>query len=191
VLKRTNLINHIRSTDKNPKIARRRIDNLEELLSSIAQFQVNHGGSIQTYLRRITLDRSDPGADAEDKRGVKLLTLHSSKGLEFPCVFLVGLEEGYLPHSRSLDDHSGIAEERRLTYVGITRAKRRLTLTSSAVRSRYGQEEQREPSRFLEEIPEETLESERAKKAESLVKKREEQNQKYLSALKSTIFDDE
>ena len=85
------------------------------------------------------------------------MTLHSSKGLEFPVVFLVGMEEGFLPHSRSMDDPSDIAEERRLTYVGITRAKQKLTLTSAAMRTRYGNDEHQEPSRFLEEIPSKTL----------------------------------
>ena len=190
VLQRANLVDHIRSSEKNPKLARRRVDNVEEILSSISQFQDEHGGSLRTYLTRITLDRSDPGEDEADQRGVKLLTLHSSKGLEFPVVFLVGVEEGYLPHSRSTDEQSGIAEERRLAYVGITRAKEHLTLTSSAIRKRYGQEEEREPSRFLEEIPDETLRTQRAGSSESLAQKRAEQNEKYLSALKAAIFDD-
>jgi DNA helicase II / ATP-dependent DNA helicase PcrA len=190
VLQRINLIDHIRSNEKNPKMARRRIDNVEEILSSIAQYQDAHGGSLKKYLTRITLDRSDPGEDADKQKGVKLLTLHSSKGLEFPGVFLVGMEEGYLPHSRSQDDRAGIDEERRLAYVGITRAKQFLTMTSSAMRKRYGREEEREPSRFLEEIPAETMQTQRASSAASLAKKREEQNDKYLSALKSAIFDD-
>ncbi len=191
VLQRTNMIDHIRSGEKNPKIARRRIDNLDEILSSIAQYQDgDNTGTMRNYLTRITLDRADPGENAEDQKGVKLMTLHSSKGLEFPVVFLVGMEEGYLPHSRSMDSEFDIAEERRLTYVGITRAQEQLTLTSSAVRKRYGQEEDREPSRFLEEIPDETLETKRAASAASLAKKRGEQNDKYLSALKSAIFDE-
>ncbi len=190
LLQRTHMVDYIRSSEKNPKIARRRVDNVEEILSSLSSYQDASGGTLQKYLTRIILDRSDPGDDAEDKKGVKLMTLHSSKGLEFPCVFLVGMEEGYLPHGRSLDDRQGIAEERRLAYVGITRAKEHLTLTSAAVRTRYGQQDEREPSRFLEEIPEETLEWHRAASAASLAEKREEQNQKYLSALKSAIFDD-
>lgn len=190
VLQRTHMIDYIRSSEKNPKIARRRIDNVEEILSSLSQYQDAGGGSIKNYLTRITLDRSDPGEDPEEQKGVRMMTLHSSKGLEFPVVFLVGMEEGYLPHSRSMDERSGIAEERRLTYVGITRAKEHLTLTSSAIRKRYGQEEEREPSRFIEEIPEDYIEVYSASTASSLASKREEQNQKYLSALKSAIFDD-
>jgi DNA helicase-2/ATP-dependent DNA helicase PcrA len=188
-LKRTHMIDYIRSSEKNPRIARRRIDNVDEILSSLAHYQENAGGTLQKYLTRITLDRSDLGDDAEEKQGVKLMTLHSSKGLEFPCVFLVGMEEGYLPHSRSLDDRFGLAEERRLAYVGITRAKEHLTLTSAAVRKRYGQEDEREPSRFLAEIPSDTLDIQRAGAARSLQEQRDAQNQKYLSALKSAIFD--
>src|SRR5699024_2668135 len=105
--------------------------------SSIAHYQENTGGTLERYLVRLSLDRSEIGTDAEDQAGVKLMTLHSSKGLEFPCVFLVGMEEGYLPHGRSLEDRQGLAEERRLAYVGITRAKEHLTLTSAAVRKQF------------------------------------------------------
>ena len=82
-----------------------------------------------------------------------LLTLHAAKGLEFPVVFIVGLEDGTLPHSRSFEDPEGMAEERRLFYVGITRAKRRLFLTHALNRTNYGYSEPADPSRFLEDIP--------------------------------------
>jgi DNA helicase-2/ATP-dependent DNA helicase PcrA len=190
VMQRTHLVDYIRSNEKNPKIARRRVNNVEEILSSLSQYQDGGGDSLKSYLTRITLDRSDPGEKDADKKGVRMLTLHSSKGLEFPCVFLVGMEEGYLPHGRSLDDDDGIFEERRLAYVGITRAQEHLTLTSAMMRTRYGQEEDREPSRFLEEIPDDCIEWQHAEAAASLAEKREEQNTKYLSALKSAIFDE-
>jgi superfamily I DNA/RNA helicase len=118
------------------------------------------------------------------------MTIHSSKGLELPCVFLVGMEEGYLPHHRNAEDPSDVSEERRLTYVGMTRAQKYLFLTSAVERTRYGQEEVREPSRFIEEIPEETVEQERAASSESLAEKRQEQNEKYLDAMRDAIFDD-
>jgi DNA helicase-2/ATP-dependent DNA helicase PcrA len=86
-----------------------------------------------------------------------LLTLHSAKGLEFPVVFIVGLEEGMLPHSRSLDDPEQMAEERRLLYVGLTRAKDRLFLTHTFIRTRYGESEPSVPSRFLKDIPSELV----------------------------------
>jgi DNA helicase-2/ATP-dependent DNA helicase PcrA len=82
-----------------------------------------------------------------------LLTLHSAKGLEFPVVFITGLEEGLLPHSRSFDDPDQMAEERRLMYVGVTRAKDRLYLTRAFVRTRYGESDPSAPSRFLDDIP--------------------------------------
>jgi DNA helicase-2/ATP-dependent DNA helicase PcrA len=82
-----------------------------------------------------------------------LLTLHSAKGLEFPVVFIVGLEEGLLPHSRSFEEPEEMAEERRLAYVGLTRAEDRLYLTHTFRRTRYGESETSVPSRFLEDIP--------------------------------------
>jgi DNA helicase-2/ATP-dependent DNA helicase PcrA len=82
-----------------------------------------------------------------------LLTLHSAKGLEFPIVFITGLEEGVLPHNRSLEDAEQMAEERRLAYVGLTRAKDRLYLTYAFRRARYGDSEPSVPSRFLEDVP--------------------------------------
>ncbi|HEY6006836.1 MAG TPA: 3'-5' exonuclease, partial [Geobacteraceae bacterium] len=88
-----------------------------------------------------------------DRDAVVLMSLHSSKGLEFPHVFLVGLEEGVLPHKRS-EEEGTIDEERRLCYVGITRARRHLTITRCQQRKKYGKLEDREPSRFLAEIPE-------------------------------------
>jgi len=86
-----------------------------------------------------------------------LLTLHSAKGLEFPVVFITGLEEGILPHSRSFDDPEQMAEERRLMYVGLTRAKDRLFLTRTFIRTRYGESEPSVPSRFLDDIPPELV----------------------------------
>ncbi|MFN3761994.1 MAG: 3'-5' exonuclease, partial [Anaerolineae bacterium] len=94
-----------------------------------------------------------------------LLTLHSAKGLEFPVVFIVGLEEGLLPHSRSLDDPEALAEERRLMYVGVTRAKERLFLTHAFRRARRGDYEPNVPSRFLADIPETLAEGKRRQKS--------------------------
>ncbi|MGM0555405.1 MAG: ATP-dependent helicase [Myxococcota bacterium] len=190
VLRRTNLVEHILNTDKNPKTARRRVDNVEEILSSLSDYQEKSGGSLRSYLDRIILDRRDPADNESEEDTVRLMTLHSSKGLEFPVVFLVGMEEGYLPHSRSMDDPSDIAEERRLAYVGITRAQQKLTLTSAQLRTRYGNEEHQEPSRFLEEIPAQTLRTQSAEESQSLADKRDQQNEKYLSAMKSMLFDD-
>jgi DNA helicase-2/ATP-dependent DNA helicase PcrA len=94
----------------------------------------------------------DEEAGAQDAR-VLMMTMHSAKGLEFPVVVIAGLEEGLFPHSRSADDEAELEEERRLCYVGITRAQRRLVLTSAARRRLFGDYQSTEPSRFIEEIP--------------------------------------
>lgn len=189
LLRDTHLVDHIRSAEKSTKIAARRVENLEEVLSGIAQFEARNAGTLEGFLTRITLDRSSTG-DEEPKKGVQCMTIHSSKGLEFPVVFMVGLEEGYLPHARSLDEPGGVDEERRLAYVGITRAQERLTMTRARVRSRYGREDEREASRFVEELPEQVMDSSRASRSQTLTEKRQEQNTKYLEAMKAALFDD-
>jgi len=95
------------------------------------------------------------------------MSLHASKGLEFPQVFLVGLEEGLLPHHRSIDEDPEVAEERRLCYVGITRARERLTISHCLKRRKYGTWEERQPSRFLAEIPAELFEGNRTTEQET------------------------
>ncbi len=190
-LKELRLEEHLKNIEKNPKRARRRISNLLDVLGSLQRFEELEGGTLRGYLERISLDRSYEAEDAEQAAGVKLLTLHSSKGLEFPAVFFVGMEEGLMPHERSSDSVEGLAEERRLAYVGITRAKEVLCMTSAAERTRYGQTYGCTPSRFLEEIPPDILEVRSAEGSDSLQDQRENQNQKYLSALKSTIFQDD
>ncbi len=190
LMRDTHMVDHIRSQEKSPKVASRRVENLEEVLSGIAQFEAREGGTLEGYLTRITLDRASPNTEDEDEDAVHCMTIHSSKGLEFPVVFMVGLEEGYLPHARSLDEMGGVDEERRLAYVGVTRAKERLIMSMAQVRTRYGKQDEREPSRFLDELPDELVSSNTADHSSTLSEKRDEQNQKYLSALKSAIFDD-
>ncbi|MGI6130220.1 MAG: DNA helicase PcrA [bacterium] len=133
--------------------AQGRLENLAEFLSVAASFaEENDDSSLSTFLSTISLytdqDSYDAGVEA-----VTLMTLHAAKGLEFPVVFLVGLEEGLFPHSRSLDTKEGLEEERRLCYVGLTRAKRRLYLTYARSRYLYGREQYCRPSCFLSEIP--------------------------------------
>lgn len=189
-LKRIGLIDYLRSSEKNPKIARHRVDNVEDILGSIADFEKKEGGTLRAYLNRISLDRSFDNDDEKAQQGVRLLTLHSSKGLEFPVVFFVGMEEGYLPHDRSQSSEEGISEERRLAYVGITRAKQVLYLTCALERSRFGKKIEREPSRFIDEIPAHMLQATSAAHSASLQEKKEEQNVRYLAALRAKIFDD-
>ncbi len=188
-LKRIGLIEHLRSVEKNPRIARRRVENVEDILGSIASFEEGYSSSLRAYISRISLDRSFD-SDAAPDPGVRLMTLHSSKGLEFPAVFFVGLEERYLPHERSLHSEADLSEERRLAYVGITRAKQFLCLSSAAERTRFGARETRQPSRFLDELPGDLLEVGSAHESASLVEKKDDQRKKYMAALRSAIFDD-
>ena len=137
-------------------VARR--ENLEELLSSAREFERSNeeGASVEEYLDAVSLATD---LDAGTRAGaVTLSTLHAAKGLEFPSVFVVGLEEGYLPHGNSGEDPDELEEERRLLYVGMTRAKDELTLTLSDRRLVYGRVQYRSPSRFLEELPRQELE---------------------------------
>lgn len=187
LMKRLDFEDYLRSQESSNKIARRRINNLEGLLSDISSFCERHGGSLDKYLTRLMLDRSSNNDD-EPKTSVRLMTFHSSKGLEFPVVFMVGVEEGYLPHENSKDSIKDISEERRLAYVGITRAKEHLYLTTAATRSRYGKAELREPSRFMDEIPEMLIAKERGEETKSLGGHQEDRNLKYLELAKK-MFD--
>ena len=98
-------------------------------------------------------DEKDDDKKEDQKNQVTLLTLHGAKGLEYPIVFLVGMEEGYLPHRRTIEEAKDFSEERRLCYVGITRAKEQVIITRARNRIRYGKKVPRYPSRFLAEIP--------------------------------------
>jgi DNA helicase-2/ATP-dependent DNA helicase PcrA len=156
-----------------------RMENLEELARAVAESQ-EAGESFTDFLDAAALV-SD--ADAfEDKPGVTLITLHSTKGLEFDHVFLTGLEEGICPHSRSLNEDKGIEEERRLVYVGMTRARTSLTITRAVYRRIFGNEQQMRaslPSRFLGEIPTELVETVRGSMAEIGQTRRYEPDPEY------------
>lgn len=133
--------------------AQSRIDNLHELISVAQEFAASEEeNNLENFLAHVALvsdiDDTELGEDA-----ITLMTLHSSKGLEFPVVFLVGMEEGIFPHARTLMDETEIEEERRLCYVGITRAKEKLFLSSTKMRTIYGNTVTYPPSRFLQEIP--------------------------------------
>ncbi|MFD5267097.1 DNA helicase PcrA [Streptomyces sp. NPDC058335] len=138
-----------------------RVENLQELASVALEFEQESGegettGSLSDFLERVALvaDSDQIPDESEDGSGViTLMTLHTAKGLEFPVVFLTGMEDGVFPHMRALGQTKELEEERRLAYVGITRARERLYLTRSALRSAWGQPSYNPPSRFLEEIP--------------------------------------
>ncbi|MGM0501870.1 MAG: DNA helicase PcrA, partial [Bacillota bacterium] len=139
--------------DKNTEDAKNRIDNIKELLSDMEEFQAdNEVAGLGEYLEKVALIADVDNLD-ESQPAVVLMTLHSAKGLEFPVVFLAGMEEEYLPHSRSMGEEEEVAEERRLCYVGITRAEEKLFVTNAGYRKIYGQVKSRMPSRFLDDIP--------------------------------------
>ena len=138
--------------------AESRLSNLMELVSAAQDYELREeehslGGFVDAYSLQ---SEADEGEGSEDAR-VWLMTLHAAKGLEFPLVVLAGMEDGLFPHSRTLDDEEGLEEERRLCYVGMTRAERRLVLTSAARRRLFGEYQSTEPSRFLFEIPHELV----------------------------------
>jgi len=156
-----------------------RLENLEELARAVAESQ-EAGESFTDFLDAAALV-SD--ADTyEDKPGATLITLHSTKGLEFDHVFLTGLEDGICPHSRSVNEDKGIEEERRLVYVGMTRARKSLTLTRALYRRIFGNEQQMRasmPSRFLGEIPSELVDTARGSMAEIGQTRRYEPDPEY------------
>jgi DNA helicase II / ATP-dependent DNA helicase PcrA len=143
-----------------------RYENIQELLNSIKEYTETPDEegeltdkSLGSYLQQITL-LTDTGKDDDDDQDVvKLMTIHAAKGLEFPCVFSVGLEENLFPSTMSLYDREGLEEERRLFYVAVTRAKERLWITYANSRYRFGSLVQNEPSRFVDEIPEQYIEN--------------------------------
>jgi DNA helicase-2/ATP-dependent DNA helicase PcrA len=134
-----------------------RQENLRELAGVAAEFDESADDATLTgLLERLALITDMDTADGEEA-GVTLMTLHNAKGLEYPVVFMVGLEEGVFPHLRSLGDSDQMEEERRLCYVGITRARERLYLVNAWSRSLWGNLNYNPPSRFLKEIPEELI----------------------------------
>ncbi|WP_432108381.1 ATP-dependent DNA helicase [Streptomyces sp. AA1529] len=141
-----------------------RIENLQELAAVALEFEQERGedespGTLADFLERVALvaDSDQIPEEGDDDGVVTLMTLHTAKGLEFPVVFLTGMEDGVFPHMRALGQAKELEEERRLAYVGITRAQERLYLTRAGMRSAWGQPSYNPPSRFLEEIPAEYL----------------------------------
>jgi DNA helicase-2/ATP-dependent DNA helicase PcrA len=140
--------------------AQGRIENLQELVGVTQEYQATAPEpNLSTFLQEISLF-SDQDALREQQSLVTLMTLHNAKGLEFQAVFMIGMEEGVFPHSRSIEENS-LEEERRLAYVGMTRARERLTLTHASARALYGSRNYNLPSRFLDELPQEELHRER------------------------------
>ncbi len=182
VVKQSGLVQH--HEKEGGEKARTRIENLEELVNAAKAFEVEdirpeddllqeeagpeeekeltEADILTAFLDKAALDAGDSQAD-EFEDAVQLMTLHSAKGLEFPLVFIAGMEEGLFPHKMSMDDLAGLEEERRLCYVGITRARQKLYLTHAESRRMHGEENLTRPSRFLKEIPEQLVEEIRMK----------------------------
>jgi DNA helicase-2/ATP-dependent DNA helicase PcrA len=158
VLDKTGYIDSLASEGEIEAEGRR--ENLAELIDVAREFEAGTpGGGLAGFLEQVSLVAdTDAIPDPESGGVVTLMTLHAAKGLEFPVVFLTGMEDGVFPHLRSLGDLDEMAEERRLAYVGITRAEQRLYLSRSIVRSAWGTPSSNPPSRFLDEIPAELVE---------------------------------
>ncbi|HBH09990.1 MAG TPA: DNA helicase II [Gammaproteobacteria bacterium] len=160
IIKLSGLINHFKKEKGEKGLAR--IENLEELVKASSEFELDDNeelkemSAMQAFLAHAALESGE--TQAGDKSNcVHLMTLHSAKGLEFPSIFLVGMEEGLFPHQRSSGDLKQLEEERRLCYVGITRARKLLTLTYTQYRRLHGSDYYPQPSRFIDEIPAELL----------------------------------
>src|SRR5439155_14465124 len=150
-----------------------RVENLQELVSVAREYTeraaaLREDATLAGFLEQVALvaDADEVPTDDPDHGGVvTLMTLHTAKGLEFPVVFLAGLEDGVFPHLRSLGEKRELEEERRLAYVGITRARQRLYISRAVTRSAWGQPQYNPASRFLEELPDELIRWERTESA--------------------------
>jgi DNA helicase-2/ATP-dependent DNA helicase PcrA len=150
--------------------AQGRLENLHELIGVAREFDANWEGErglagLAEFLQQLSL-YSEQDALRESEELVTLMTLHNAKGLEYPAVFIIGCEEGVFPHSRSIDE-GNLEEERRLCYVGITRAERRLYITYARTRTLYGARSYNMPSRFIDELPAELTDAEEAAPADT------------------------
>lgn len=176
------LVNHVithsglwahHTQSKNEK-AQSRMENLKELVSAAKQFELEKEELsgielLNLFLAHASLEAGETQA-SEDEVSIHLMTMHAAKGLEFPIVFISGMEEGLFPSRRAIEDLNGLEEERRLCYVGITRAREKLFLTYAEVRRLYGREEYHRASRFLRELPQSLIEEVRMKGRTSVVK---------------------
>ncbi|MBI5136094.1 MAG: UvrD-helicase domain-containing protein [Nitrospirae bacterium] len=153
LIEQAGLKEYWQDTADTPRQGELRLEGALELARMLARYvQRAQEPTLTDFLSHLSLlDRLED--DKDSKGRVTIITLHAAKGLEFPNVYLAGMEEGFLPHTRSVEENRDVAEERRLTYVGITRAQRRLVLSHAQSRSRYGERLKRTPSRFLDDIP--------------------------------------
>ena len=177
-------------TSPSPKAAEMRMKNVNQLFSWMTEMlegsELDEPMTLTQVVTRFTLrDMMERGESEEELDQVQLMTLHASKGLEFPYVYMVGMEEGFLPHQSSIDEDN-IDEERRLAYVGITRAQKELTFTLCKERRQYGELVRPEPSRFLLELPQDDLIWEQERKVVS-AEERMQKGQSHLANLKAMM----
>jgi DNA helicase-2/ATP-dependent DNA helicase PcrA len=157
MLDQTGYLNSLR--EENSEDANDRIENLMELVSAARDYESHDAeASLGGFVDRLSLLSETDEESGNREARVWLMTMHAAKGLEFPLVVIAGMEEGLFPHSRSGEDDDEIEEERRLCYVGLTRAEEKLILTSAARRRVFGEYQGTMPSRFLDEIPAELIE---------------------------------
>jgi DNA helicase-2/ATP-dependent DNA helicase PcrA len=147
VLDRTFYLDELRAEDATQVEIDTRVENVEELIGAAMEY-----GTLADFLTSVSLV-SDSDKVGLDDSSLTLMTLHTAKGLEYPVVFIAGMEEGVFPHLRSLGEAHELEEERRLCYVGVTRAKERLYLSNAWCRSLWGEAQYNQPSRFISEIP--------------------------------------
>ena len=154
LIDKTHYYTHLKdSFEKDESEAKK--ENLKELINGVLFFEERQDATLDSFLQEVSLLQEQMNATEDSSDYVKLMTFHAAKGLEFDTVILTGLEEGILPSTHSMYNPESLEEERRLLYVGITRAKERLLLLHSKYRYTYGQITDQQPSRFLDEIPEE------------------------------------
>ncbi len=177
----------LKNTCNTPKQAEVRMNNVQEIIDWTAKLSDEGKESLSDIVAHMSLvDLLERNSEEKEHDEVSLMTLHAAKGLEFPTVFLVGMEEELLPHTNNLDKH-GLQEERRLAYVGITRAQKNLIITYAKTRPRFGETGTTEPSRFLEELPPEHLEW--ADKKVITPEQQQETARAYIANLKSLLGD--
>ncbi len=180
----------IRAQENNANIARVRWNIVEETVRGAGRMEFGETARtrLEDYVERISLDPASTTDDPdEQKNRVTLMTLHSSKGLEFPIVVMIGMNEGGLPHSRALEEKNGISEERRLCYVGMTRAREHLILTRPRTTIKRNERLALKPSRFLTEIPKHLLQSFVSKETEAEDRKQNEINAEGFAALRALL----
>ena len=173
-----------------PKAAEMQSKNVATLFDWVADMlkgdETNEPMNLNQVVTRLTLrDMLERGEDDDESDQVQLMTLHASKGLEFPYVYLIGMEEGILPHQTSIDEDN-VEEERRLAYVGITRAQKELTFSLCRERRQYGELVRPEPSRFLAELPNDDVLWERDK-PKLTIEQKQEKTQNQLDRLRAIL----